>query len=263
MQFGESSAIVTGGASGLGFSTAQRLVRRGVRVVVVDLPDAQGTTTRADAVASLGEDTVFVPGDVRDPDVAATAVERAATAERGRKRRPLRVLVNCAGVADPGKLLSKRGPLSYEAFMHVLSINAGGTVNFMTHAAEAMAGEELDGEDRGVIVNTASVAAYDGQIGQIAYSASKGGVASLTLPAARELAASQIRVMTIAPGVFETPMVAGLPDAARESLSSKTPHPARLGQPADYSLLVEQIIENPMLNGEVIRLDGAVRLEPR
>ena len=183
----------------------------------------------------------------------------AAALEAG----PLRVLVNCAGVATPGKLVGRDGPLSAEVLSRVLAINAVGTVSMMAQAAAAMKAQEPLGEDRGVIVNTASVAAYDGQIGQIAYSASKGAVVSLTLPAARELASSQIRVVTIAPGLMETPMMAGLPEAAREALSTKTPHPARLGRPEDYALLVEQIVSNPFLNGEVIRLDGAVRLEPR
>jgi len=173
------------------------------------------------------------------------------------------VLVNCAGVATPGKLVGRDGPLSAEVLARVLAINTVGTVAMMAQAAAAMKEQEPFGEDRGVIVNTASVAAYDGQIGQIAYSASKGAVVSLTLPAARELASSQIRVVTIAPGLMETPMMAGLPEAAREALATKTPHPARLGRPEDYALLVEQIVSNPFLNGEVIRLDGAVRLEPR
>ena len=257
MDLKNASAIVTGGASGLGHATARRLAEAGVAVVVVDLPDREGETLRADAVASLGERARFVPGDVTQEAAAEAAV--AAAAELA----PLRVLVNCAGVATPGKLVGREGPLPAETLARVLAINTVGTVNFMARAAQAMQGQELWGEDRGVIVNTASVAAYDGQIGQIAYAASKGAVVSMTLPAARELARSAIRVVTIAPGLMETPMMAGLPEAAREALATKTPHPARLGRPDDYALLVEQIVANPFLNGEVIRLDGAVRLEPR
>lgn len=251
------SALVTGGASGLGLAAARMLVEAGASVVVVDLPDQEGSTTRADAVTELGERARFVPGDVTDPEAAAAAVEQATLLGT------LRVVVNCAGVATPGKLAGRTGPLSYDTLMKVLAINVGGTVNVMSHAAEAMKANEPNGEDRGVLINTASVAAFDGQIGQIAYAASKGGIASLTLPAARELAASQIRVVTIAPGLFETPMMAGLPESAREALASKTPHPARLGRAEDYALMVRQIVENPMLNGEVIRLDGAIRLEAK
>lgn len=260
MQLSSASAIVTGGASGLGRATAQSLHDAGAAVIVVDLPDvddgAPDGGTRADSVAGMGDRARFVPGDVTDPATAARAVEEAQSFG------PLRVVVNCAGIATPGKLVGRSGPLEVEKFMTVLAVNTGGTMNFMAQAAAAMREQELDGEDRGVLINTASVAAYEGQIGQVAYAASKGAVASMTLPVARELAGSQIRVVTIAPGLFETPMMAGLPREARESLASKTPHPARLGRADDYALMVRQIIENPMLNGEVIRLDGAVRLEP-
>lgn len=257
MDLDGASAIVTGGASGLGAATAAALHQAGAHVVVVDLPDEASSTERAQAVSRLGDRSHFHPGDVTDPRVAAEAV--AAAQQLG----PLRAAINCAGVATPGKLVGRSGPLDYEVFNRVMTINAGGTMNVMSQAAAAMKTNELLGEDRGVIINTASVAAFDGQIGQIAYAASKGAVAAMTLPAARELASSQIRVVTIAPGLFETPMMAGLPEAARESLQAKTLHPARLGSPADYALLVTQILENPMLNGEVIRFDGAVRLEPR
>lgn len=261
MDLSRASAIITGGASGLGRATAQMLHDAGAHVVVVDLPDtgdaAPDGGTRADAVASIGQRARFCPGDVTDPETAERAVAQA------KDLAPLRVVVSCAGVATPGRLVGRGGPLPVEEFMKVLAINVGGTLNIMAQGAAAMRENEPDGEDRGVLISTASVAAYEGQIGQVAYAASKGAVASMTLPAARELASSQIRAVTIAPGLFETPMMAGLPEAARESLASKTPHPARLGRPADYALLVRQIIENPMLNGEVIRLDGAVRLEPR
>jgi NAD(P)-dependent dehydrogenase (short-subunit alcohol dehydrogenase family) len=257
MDLTAASAVVTGGASGLGYATAKALIGAGAQVVVVDLPDAEGSASRADAVAALGDAAHFHPGDVTDPETSAEAVA-AATAKA-----PLRAAVSCAGVATPGKLLGRRGPLPAEQFMKVMAINAGGTVNLMTAAAAAMQDNEPVGGDRGVLLNTASVAAFDGQIGQIAYSASKGAIASLTLPAARELARHAVRVVTIAPGLFETPMMSGLPEAARESLRAKALHPPRLGQPGDYAQLVMQIIANPMLNGETIRLDGAVRLEPQ
>lgn len=250
------SAIVTGGASGLGLATATLLAEAGAHVVVIDLPDDE-RLRRSEAVAEIGEAVTFVPGDVTDPEVAQRAVGVAQ--EQG----PLRVVVNCAGIATPGKLVGREGPLALETFRRVLDINVTGTVNVLGQAAAAMKSQELDGEDRGVLINTASVAAYEGQIGQVAYAASKGAVVSLTLPLARELARDGIRVMTIAPGLFETPMMAGLPDAAREALAESTLHPHRLGLPADYALAVRQILENPMLNGSVIRLDGAIRLEPR
>lgn len=257
MELSGASAVVSGGASGLGHATAQALIDAGAHVVVVDLPDAAGSTERSEVVSALGGRAVFCPGDITDPATSREAV--AAAVEKG----PLRVAVSCAGVATPGKLLGRSGPLSSEQFMRVLAINVGGTVNLMTQAAAAMQENEPSAGERGVLINTASVAAFEGQIGQIAYAASKGAVASLTLPAARELARHAIRVMTIAPGLFETPMMAGLPEEAKESLRAKTLHPARLGVPGDYAQLVMHIAANPMLNGETIRLDGAIRLEPR
>lgn len=257
MELDQASVIVTGGASGLGAATAAALHDSGAHVVVVDLPDSNDSTTRAQAVSRIGPRAHFHPGDVTDSAVASEAV--SAAQELG----PLRVMVNCAGVATPGKLVGRSGALELETFNRVLAINTSGTLNFMARAAEAMNDNAISGEDRGVVVNTASVAAFDGQIGQIAYAASKGAVASMTLPAARELASSHIRVVTIAPGLFQTPMMEGLPERAREALREKTLHPKRLGTPADYALMVSQILANPMLNGEVIRLDGAVRLEPR
>lgn len=225
----------------------------GAEVTLLDLPSSRG----AEAAAEIGPRAVFVPTDVTSVDDVAAAV--AAASERA----PLRVVVNCAGVATPGKLVGRDGPLDLEAFLRVVAINLGGTVNVSAQAAAAMLGsDDVDGE-RGVIVNTASVAAFEGQIGQIAYAASKAGVVGLTLPAARELAQARIRVVTIAPGVFETPMMAGLPEAARESLVGKTLHPRRLGRAEEYAALVAHVVANPMLNGETIRLDGAIRMEPR
>lgn len=251
-----SSAIVTGGASGLGYATAEAMAEQGADVVVVDLPGTRDTDPES-AVAKLPGHARFLPGDVTDPKTATQAI--AAASELA----PLRILVNCAGVVTPGRLLGRSGPLDYERFLKVLAINAGGTVNMMGQAAERMRHNELRGEDRGVIINTSSVAAYEGQIGQIAYSASKGSVASMTLPAARELAAHAIRVVSIAPGIFETPMISSLPEAAQESLRARTIHPQRLGRPKDFADMVSHIVGNPMLNGETIRLDGAIRLEPK
>jgi NAD(P)-dependent dehydrogenase (short-subunit alcohol dehydrogenase family) len=253
MRIENSTAIVSGGASGLGFATASALVERGARVFILDLPSERAR----DMVGSLGRSARLLPTDVRDEVAVADAVATAADAG------DLRVCVNCAGVGTPGKLVGREGPLSTSEFLRVVGINLGGTVNVMAQAAAAMAQVDPDGEERGVIINTASVAAFDGQIGQIAYSASKGGVAAVTLPAARELARHLIRVMTIAPGTFETPMMASLPEAARESLGAQVPHPSRLGRPEEYAKLVLSILDNPMLNGEVIRLDGAIRMAPR
>jgi NAD(P)-dependent dehydrogenase (short-subunit alcohol dehydrogenase family) len=246
-------ALVTGGASGLGRATTERLLAAGAQVVMVDLNAEVGQQVAAE----LGESAHFVTADVTNEEQVQAAVDTATGLGA------LRVVVNCAGVATPGKLVSRKGPLPLEAFQKVLNINIVGTVNVCRLAAAAMQQQEPDGEERGVIVNTASVAAFDGQIGQIAYSASKGAVAAVTLPMARELAASLIRVVTIAPGIFETPMMAGLPAEAQESLGKSVPHPARLGKPAEYAQLVESIVANPMLNGETIRLDGAIRMAPK
>lgn len=256
MQIKDDVALVTGGASGLGFATASRLVEDGARVVVVDRDASAGRKVEAE----LGSRAVFVAADVTDEDQVAHAIDTACGLGH------LRLVVNCAGVATPGKLVSKKGPLSLADFERVVAINLVGTVNVCRLAAAAMqdsAPVDAGGEERGLIVNTASVAAFDGQIGQVAYAASKGAVASLTLPLARELAAWRIRVMTIAPGIFRTPMMAGLPEAAQQSLAAAVPHPARLGDPAEYARLVAAIVENPMLNGEVIRLDGAIRMQPK
>jgi NAD(P)-dependent dehydrogenase (short-subunit alcohol dehydrogenase family) len=253
MEISQSAALVTGGASGLGLATATLLHEAGASVVLVDLPQSAGE----EQAARLGDRAAFVAADVTDPDQVAAAVERAGSLG------PLRITVNCAGVATPGKIIGRSGPLALEDFERVVRINLAGTFNVLRLAAAAMQSLEPAGEERGVIINTASVAAFDGQIGQPAYAASKAAVAGLTLPAAREFAASLVRVVAIAPGIFETPMMAGLPETARESLGSQVPHPSRLGRPAEYAELVRHIVENPMLNGETIRLDGAIRMAPR
>jgi NAD(P)-dependent dehydrogenase (short-subunit alcohol dehydrogenase family) len=245
--------LVTGGASGLGAATARALAASGAQTVIVDLPSAPG----ADLVAALGERSRFAAADVRDEDQVQAAVDLAGSLG------PLRVVVNCAGIGTPGRIISKRGVLPLAEFQRVIDINLVGTFNVLRLAAAAMTGNEPSDGDRGIVVMTASVAAFDGQIGQAAYAASKGGIAALTLSAARDLADKAIRVMTIAPGVMETPMLAGLPEQARVSLEAIVPHPARLGRPEEYALLVQQIVVNPLLNGETIRLDGALRMPPR
>jgi NAD(P)-dependent dehydrogenase (short-subunit alcohol dehydrogenase family) len=245
--------LVTGGASGLGLATVRALTRSGVAAVILDLPSSSG----AEVAAGLGDRVRFVAADVRDEEQVQAAVDAATDLGE------LRVAVSCAGVATPGRVIGKRGLLPLEAFRTVVEINLVGTFNVLRLAASAMsANEPVDG-DRGLVVMTASVAAYDGQIGQAAYAASKGGVVSLTLTAARDLAAQAIRVMTIAPGVMETPMMAGLPGETKSILEAQVPHPPRLGRPEEYAQLVEAIVANPLLNGEVIRLDGALRLPPR
>jgi len=249
-----SVAVVTGGASGLGLATARRLVKAGAKAVLLDLPSSNG-----DEVArGLDGGAVFAAADVTDEAAVRSALDAAG--ELG----TLRVVVNCAGIGTPGRLLGRDGtayPL--DPFVKVVQVNLIGTFNVIRLAAERMAAAEPVGEERGVIVNTASVAAYEGQIGQAAYSASKGGIVGMTLPIARDLAQRQIRVVTIAPGLFDTPLLAGLPEEARTSLGQQVPHPSRLGSPDEYGALVEHIVANPMLNGEVIRLDGAIRMAPR
>jgi NAD(P)-dependent dehydrogenase (short-subunit alcohol dehydrogenase family) len=253
MQIDGCAAVVTGGASGLGLATARRLVTAGAQVVLLDLPGSPG----AQAVAELGERAEFAPCDVTSESDVVAALDVAAA------RGPIRIAVNCAGIGTAGRVLGRNGVLPIEAFAKVVQVNLIGTFNVLRLAAERIAATEpIDGE-RGVIVNTASAAAFDGQIGQAAYSASKGGVVGMTLPIARDLADKLIRVMTIAPGLFATPMLAALPQEARDSLGAQVPHPSRLGDPAEYAALVEHIVTNPMLNGEVIRLDGAIRMAPR
>jgi NAD(P)-dependent dehydrogenase (short-subunit alcohol dehydrogenase family) len=248
-----TAALVTGGASGLGQATAKRLVELGAKVTLLDLPgDALDQAAKA-----LG--CQAVPCDVTDANQAENAIADAAKVNG-----PARTLVNCAGIAPAGRIVGRAGPLPLDQFEQVIKVNLIGSFNMMRLAATAMAGLEAneDGE-RGVIVNTASVAAFDGQIGQAAYAASKGGIAALTLPAARELARFGIRVVTIAPGIFETAMLQNLPEEVQQSLGASVPFPPRLGRPSEYADLAQAIIENPMLNGETIRLDGALRMAPK
>jgi NAD(P)-dependent dehydrogenase (short-subunit alcohol dehydrogenase family) len=253
MDVAGSAALVTGGASGLGQATARALAAAGALVTIVDLPGSAG----ADVAAELGG--AFAPADVTDPGQIADAIARAAAAG------PLRVVVNCAGIAPPAKVLDREGvPTPLADFERIVRVNLVGTYNVLAQAAAVMARTEpLDGGARGVIVDTASVAAFDGQIGQPAYAASKGGVHAMTLPVARELARYGIRVCTIAPGIMETPMLRGLPQAAQDSLGAQVPYPARLGRPEEYARLVLAIADNDYLNGETIRLDGAIRMAPR
>ena len=254
MQLAATTALITGGASGLGLATAHRLIAAGAHVVIVDLADSGG----AEAVEQLGPNAQFAAADVLDTDAVSAALDLA-----GNTNQPLRVVVNCAGIAPPAKVVGRNGPFPLELFRQTVEVNLVGTFNVIRLAAERMLALPLDGEERGVIVCTASVAAFDGQIGQAAYSASKGGIVAMTLPIARELAESQIRVVTVAPGLFETPLLASLPPAAMEALGQQVPHPRRLGRPSEYAALVEHIVVNPMLNGETIRLDGAVRMPAR
>lgn len=248
-------ALVTGGASGLGLATASSLVKSGASVVVADLEGTRGH----EVAAELGDRTRFVPTDVTSSEAVSGAVATAADVFGG-----LHIVVSCAGVGFPGRVLTKDGnPIDLERFEFVVRVNLIGTFNVIRIGAAEMIKQEPEGDERGVIVNTASIAAFEGQIGQAAYAASKGGIVSMTLPIARDLASKQIRVVSIAPGIFDTPMLAGLPEEARARLSENVPHPHRLGQPDEYAALVRHVIENPMMNGETIRLDGALRMGPR
>ncbi|MDQ0680124.1 NAD(P)-dependent dehydrogenase (short-subunit alcohol dehydrogenase family) [Arthrobacter pascens] len=280
-------ALITGGASGLGAATARRLFDAGASVVLIDLPSSAGaafadelnglpagaatvpgatvpgtTVPGADDPGRTGPTAVFAPADVTDDAEVQAAVDTAAALG------PLRIVVNCAGIGTPGKVLGRDGVLPLDTFNRVIQVNLIGTFNVLRLAAAAMvstepASTDLGGPERGVIINTASVAAFDGQIGQPAYAASKGAVAAMTLPLARELARSLVRVVTIAPGSFKTPMMAGLPQEVQDSLGQQVPHPSRLGRPAEFANLVAHIVENAMLNGETIRLDGALRMGPK
>jgi NAD(P)-dependent dehydrogenase (short-subunit alcohol dehydrogenase family) len=255
MQIEQAGALVSGGASGLGEATARRLHEHGAVVTIADVNEEKGTALADE----LGEDASFVKADVTNEDEVQAAVQAAAAAEGG-----LRISVCCAGVGWAEKTAGKRGPHQLVPFETVLRINLIGTFNVLRFAASAMLGNEPDGVgERGVCVNTASIAAYDGQVGQIAYSASKGGIVGMTLPAARDLASSGVRVCTIAPGLFDTPLLAALPQEQRDALGAQIPFPSRLGLPDEYASLAAQIVENQMLNGEVIRLDGALRMPPR
>jgi len=245
-----TSALVTGGASGLGRATAELLLERGARVVIFDLPASAG----AEVARELGAAATFVPGDVTSEDDARAAVAAAGD---------LRIAVNCAGIGSGARIVGRDGPYPLERFRRVIEVNLVGTFNVLRLAAARMAElEPVDGE-RGVIVNTASIAAFEGQVGQAAYSASKAGIVGLTICAARDLASALIRVCTIAPGTFDTPLLGGLDERFRQSLAEAIPHPRRLGRPPEYARLAAHIVENPVLNGETIRLDGALRMAPR
>ena len=254
MDIAGATVLVTGGGSGLGAATARMVVEAGGSVVVADVDRERGRRVADE----LGERARFVAADVTDEASVAGAV--AAAAEGG----GLRAAVSCAGIAPAERVLGRQGPHSLDRFVTTIQVNLVGSFNLTRLAAQAMAGNEpLDDGERGVIVNTASVAAFDGQIGQAAYSASKAGVAGMTLPIARELARFGIRVMAVAPGIFDTPMLAAMPDEVRASLGAQVPFPSRLGQPGEYAALVRHILENRMLNGETIRLDGAIRMAPK
>ncbi len=255
MRIEGSSALVAGGASGLGAATARLFHARGARVVIADLSRERGR----DLVAELGDPAQFVPADVTDPESVQSAVGAATALPGG-----LRISVCCAGIGWAERVAGKRGAHALETFEQVLRVNLIGTFNVLRLAATAMlANDPTESRERGVCINTASIAAYEGQIGQIAYSASKGAIVGMTLPAARDLAGAGIRVCTIAPGTFDTPLLGTLPEAARDALAQVIPFPARLGKPAEFAALAGHIAENEMLNGEVIRLDGALRMPPR
>jgi NAD(P)-dependent dehydrogenase (short-subunit alcohol dehydrogenase family) len=282
MRVGGCSALVTGAASGLGLATARALHQAGAQVVLFDLPGSAGAERAAELDVDDGAGAVFVPGDVTvEADVQAAVTGAVALG-------PLRIVVNCAGIAPAARAVGRSGPQPLADFERVLRVNLIGTFNVVRLAAAAMQATEPVGAaparagsgtsgptgagsggphpgtpERGVIVNTASVAAFDGQIGQAAYAASKGGVAAMTLPLAREFARTLIRVVAIAPGLFDTPLLQALPEEARASLGAQVPHPARLGDPAEFAALVRHIVENPMLNGETIRLDGGIRMAPQ
>ncbi|MFF5989328.1 3-hydroxyacyl-CoA dehydrogenase [Prauserella flavalba] len=246
-------AVVTGGASGLGLATVKELHGRGAKVVILDLPSSDGESVAKE----LGDGAVFAPGDVTSESDVAAALDAAQNLGT------LRIAVNCAGIGNAIKTVGKKGAFPLADFTKVINVNLIGTFNVIRLAAERMSQVDPAGEERGVIVNTASVAAFEGQVGQAAYSASKGGIVGMTLPIARDLASLKVRVVTIAPGLFHTPLFASLPEDAIASLGAQVPHPSRLGDPAEYAALARHIVENPMLNGETIRLDGAIRMAPR
>jgi len=253
MDIAGTVAVVTGGASGLGQAAARALHGAGASVVLLDLPGSAGAQVAKD----LGERAVFCAGDVTSEADVTAALDAAGGLG------PLRIAVNCAGIGNAARTVGRDGPFPLELFTRVVTVNLIGTFNVIRLAAQRMTlAEPVDGE-RGVIVNTASIAAFEGQIGQAAYSASKGGIVGMTLPIARDLAGQLIRVVTIAPGLFDTPLFASLPEEAITALGAQVPHPSRLGDPAEYAALVRHAVENPMLNGETIRLDGAIRMPPK
>jgi NAD(P)-dependent dehydrogenase (short-subunit alcohol dehydrogenase family) len=259
MQLANSTALITGGASGLGEATVRLFVESGANVVVLDLNEAAGEKLESEFFDKIK----FIKTDVSSESDVQRAVDLALETFGF-----INIVINCAGLAPARKIVGKAdgiyGPHSFDLFEKTIKTNLIGTFNVMRLAAFAMEKNEPNGEgERGVIINTASVAAFDGQMGQVAYAASKGGIVSMTLPVARDLAKSGIRVMAIAPGIFETPLMLGLPEEARISLGQQIPFPSRLGRPSEYALLAKSIIENPMLNGEVIRLDGAIRMGPK
>lgn len=255
MQVKEQTFLITGGSSGLGAACVRRLAAAGANVVVADLKEEEGRRLAAEC----GNNARFVRTDVTEEASVQAAIATAIDAFKG-----LNGVVNCAGVAIASRVIGRDGPHKLNAFSKVIQVNLIGTFNVIRLAASAiMEGEPNEAGERGVIINTASIAAFEGQIGQAAYSASKGGVVAMTLPIARELARYGIRVMAIAPGIFDTPMLAGLPEKARQSLEEQVPFPSRLGRPDEFAALVQHIIENEMLNGEVIRLDGAIRMAPK
>jgi NAD(P)-dependent dehydrogenase (short-subunit alcohol dehydrogenase family) len=253
VQISGSVALVSGGASGLGLATTTRLVDAGAKVVILDLASSAG----ASVAEKFGGNVLFSPGDVTSEQDVTAALDAASGLGT------LRIAVNCAGIGNAAKTVGKNGPFPLDAFTRVVTVNLIGTFNVIRLAAERISQADVVDGERGVIVNTASVAAFEGQIGQAAYSASKGGIVGMTLPIARDLANILIRVVTIAPGLFDTPLLGSLPEEARASLGAQVPHPARLGDPDEYGLLATQIIANPMLKGETIRLEGAIRMAPR
>ena len=254
MKIADSVALVTGGASGLGEATVRKLVSQGGRAVIVDLNADRGKKLAAE----LGDSVTYAQADVSNADEVQAAVDQAASMGT------LRAAISCAGIGFGMRTIGKDGtPHDLGVFQKVISVNLIGTFNVLRLAASAMAKNEPEDGERGVVINTASVAAFDGQIGQVAYSASKGGIVGLTLPAARDLSKAQIRVMTIAPGTFDTPLLATLPDDMRAALAATIPHPSRLGRPEEFGALACHIVENSYLNGEVIRLDGSIRMAPR
>jgi NAD(P)-dependent dehydrogenase (short-subunit alcohol dehydrogenase family) len=254
MRIEGKGALVTGGASGLGRATIEALHEAGAGVVIVDLPQSHGETLAKE----LGPRARFAPADVTDTDQVQGAIATAVEAFGG-----LHIAVNCAGIGWAQRTVDRNGPHDLSVFETVIRVNLIGTFNVIRLAAAQMVTQDPDGEERGVVVNTASIAAFDGQIGQAAYASSKGGVVSLTLVVARDLAARLIRCCTIAPGTFDTPMLAMLPEEARQALAAQIPHPSRLGKPSEFAALVRHIVENPALNGETIRLDGALRMPPK